>query len=69
MTDIICPRCLGRGGFDESDYGCCGNLTRGGECRGDCAVQVQVLRECPDCNGSGQLANPTLLSIANGRER
>ncbi len=51
-----CNTCDGAGWVLGTDIepGCCGNLTSGGECRGDCAIPVQVETQepCPDCLGS-----------------
>lgn len=46
-----CPRCAGDGYEVEPE--CCGNTTSSGECRGDCAVPVQV--PCSACGGSGRV--------------
>lgn len=36
-----CPACGGSGYIVDVRPACCGNLTSGGECRGDCAVPEQ----------------------------
>jgi hypothetical protein len=46
-----CPKCGGDGWEIEPE--CCGNTTPSGECRGDCAVPVQV--PCSACGGSGEV--------------
>ena len=54
-----CPECGGSGQVQWSDVEpeCCGNTTSSGECRGDCAVPVEVPRVdvCPTCGGSGKV--------------
>lgn len=48
-----CPECEGNGYTFSVEPECCGNLTRGGECRGDCAVPKQVEVTCKCCGGVG----------------
>lgn len=50
---VNCETCGGAGFVTEIDLGCCGNLTRGGECRGDCAVPVEIQKSCGCCGGHG----------------
>jgi hypothetical protein len=50
-----CPDCNGEGQHSIIDIGCCGNLSAGGECRGDCAIPVQGYQPCGMCGGTGRL--------------
>lgn len=49
-----CHRCCGTGTVSIIVPACCGNLTQGGECRGDCCIPEEKPDECPDCSGRGQ---------------
>lgn len=49
-----CPECDGSGFQIDIQPRCCGNLTKGGECRGDCAEPKQVQVACEWCGGSGE---------------
>jgi hypothetical protein len=50
-----CPECNGEGYTIDVQPRCCGNLTKGGECRGDCAEPEQVQVCCSLCGGNGGL--------------
>lgn len=50
-----CPNCNGGGFIIELEPTCCGNLTKGGECRGECAVPQEVAVPCGYCGGNGHM--------------
>lgn len=64
MEYVPCGQCGGCGWV--ADIGCCGNLTSGGECRGDCAIQIQ--RECDVCMGCGNLGEETTAIPREGEK-
>lgn len=49
----VCPECEGIGFTIDVDPECCGNLTKGGDCRAYCAVPKQVQVSCQCCGGVG----------------
>jgi len=65
----VCLTCGGEGGrtHTRAEPDCCGNLNSAGECRGDCAVPVEVedVELCPGCNGTCRETN-TLCSRCGG---
>lgn len=53
-----CEACDGNGWVVGIRAACCGNVTRHGECRGDCAVPEQVQEACDACGGAGEFPSP-----------
>jgi len=49
-----CSDCGGSGFIAELRPTCCGKLSKGGECRGDCAIPEEVPVPCPACGGMGE---------------
>lgn len=51
-----CPECNGVGWKSAVRPKCCGNLSKGGECRGDCAEPEEYQEVCGICGGAGELS-------------
>lgn len=51
---LPCTRCEGTGVVVTLRERCCGNLTKGGECRAHCCVPEEIEDQCPQCEGRGQ---------------
>jgi hypothetical protein len=52
IGDVECPECEGSGN-GGTGMECCGNVTSGGECRGDCVIPIQL--PCAFCDGRGSI--------------
>lgn len=52
---LDCPTCAGRGVIEGTEQMCCGNVTKNGECRSHCSVEVQTQGSCETCGGHGKL--------------
>lgn len=55
---IDCPICGGAGQSITVIPACCGNLTKGGECRAHCCVPEEVAEACAICGGAGVIHEP-----------
>lgn len=55
VKEADCPQCGGYGCVEDVEQGCCGNVTDGGECRGDCSIPIQIQCACDICGGVGKL--------------